>query len=139
MRRKAKENNTIKRLAIGGTIAAIAGYIAGILTAPKSGKKTRGDIKKATNEGMAQAEKDLKRLHTELGKVIDEAKINGDRLSAKAKNDLSDLIEKAKDTKEKAREVISAVHEGDAEDIDLKKAVKEANVALDHLREFLKK
>lgn len=134
-----KNNNNLKKLAIGSTIAATAGYVAGILTAPKSGKKTRSDIKKATNESIAQAEKDLKRLHTELGKVIDEARIKGDKLSAKAKNDLADLVEKAKDTKEKAREVISAIHEGDAEDIDLKKAVKEANVALDHLREFLKK
>jgi gas vesicle protein len=135
----SRKNNNLKSLAIGGTIAAAAGYIAGILTAPKSGKKTRNDIKKTANESIAQAEKELKRLHTELGKTIDEARIKGDKLSAKAKNDLSELVDKAKDTKEKAREVISAVHEGDAEDIDLKKAVKEANTALDHLREFLKK
>lgn len=132
-------NSNMKRLAIGSTVAAVAGYLAGILTAPKSGKETRGDIKQATNESIAQAEKDLKKLHTELGKVIDEAKINGDRFSAKTKNELADLVDKAKDTKEKAREVISAIHEGDAEDIDLKKAVKEANTALEHLREFLKK
>ncbi len=135
----SRKDNTLKKLAIGGTIAAAAGYIAGLLTAPKSGKETRGDIKKATNESIAQAEKELKKLHTELGKVIDEARIKGDKLGAKAKNDLADLVDKAKDTKEKVREVISAVHEGDAEDIDLKKAVKEANTALDHLREFLKK
>lgn len=135
----SRKNDSIKKLAIGSAIAAGAGYIAGILTAPKSGKETRGDIKKATNESIAQAEKELKRLHTDLGKVIDEARIKGDKLSAKAKNDLADLVDKAKDSKEKAREVISAVHEGDAEDIDLKKAVKEANVALEHLREFLKK
>lgn len=135
----SRKKSNLKGLAIGGTIAAIAGYIAGLLTAPKSGKETRGDIKKATNESIAQLEKELKRLHTELGKVIDEARIKGDKLSAKAKNDLADLVDKAKDSKEKAREVISAVHEGDAEDIDLKKAVKEANVALEHLREFLKK
>ncbi len=134
-----KDNDNLKRLAIGSGIAAAAGYIAGILTAPKSGKETRADVKKATNETIAQAEKDLKRLHTELGKVIDEARIKGDKLSAKAKNELADLVDKAKDSKEKVREVISAVHEGDAEDIDLKKAVKEANTALDHLREFLKK
>jgi gas vesicle protein len=139
MSRKNQSSNTFKRVAIGSTIAAAAGYVAGLLTAPKSGKQTRGDIKQAASEGMVQAEKDLKRLHTDLGKVIDEAKINGDRFSAKARNDLSDLVDKAKDSKEKAREVISAVHEGDAEDIDLKKAVKEANTALDHLREFLKK
>lgn len=135
----SRKNNSFKLLAIGGTIAAAAGYVAGVLTAPKSGKQTRGDIKKATNEGIAQAEKELKRVHTELGKVIDEARIKGDKMSAKAKNELAELVDKAKDSKEKVREVISAVHEGDAEDIDLKKAVKEANKALDHLREFLKK
>ena len=139
MSRRDQKNSNFKLLAIGSAIAAAAGYFAGLLTAPKSGKETRGDIKKATNESIAQAEKDLKRLHTDLGKVIDEAKIKGDRMSAKTKNDLADLVDKAKDTKEKAREVISAIHEGDAEDVDLKKAVKEANVALDHLREFLKK
>jgi gas vesicle protein len=135
----SRKSNNFKRLAIGSTIAAAAGYIAGLLTAPKSGKETRGDIKKATNESIAQAEKELKKLHTELGKVIDEARIKGDKMGAKAKNDLADLIDQAKDTKEKVREVISAVHEGDAEDIDLKKAVKQANAALEHLREFLKK
>jgi gas vesicle protein len=137
--RRDQKRDNVKRVAIGGTIAAVAGYLAGILTAPKSGKQTRGDIKQAANEGLAEAEKDLKKLHTELGKVIEEAKITGDKLSSKARNELSDLVDKAKDTKEKAREVISAIHEGDAEDIDLKRAVKEANVALDHLRDYLKK
>lgn len=135
----SRKDNTVKRIAIGGTVAAVAGYVAGILTAPKSGKETRADIKKNTSENMAQAEKELKKLHTELGKVIDEARINGDKFSAKARNNLSELVDNAKDTKEKVREVISAVHEGDAEDVDLKKAVKQANTALEHLREFLKK
>lgn len=135
----SRKDNTVKRIAIGGTIAAVAGYVAGILTAPKSGKETRADIKNTTSESMAEAEKELKKLHTDLGKVIDEARINGDKFSAKAKNNLSDLVDNAKDTKEKVREVISAVHEGDAEDVDLKKAVKQANTALDNLRKFLKK
>jgi gas vesicle protein len=135
----SRRDNTVKRIAIGSTIAAIAGYIAGVLTAPKSGKETRDDIKKTAGESMAQAEKELKRLNTELGKSIDEARIKGDKLSAKARNDLSEAVDRAKDTKEKVREVISAIHEGDAEDIDLKKAVKEGRVALDHLRAFFKK
>lgn len=134
-----KKSNSFKRFAVGGVLAAAAGYVAGLLTAPKSGKETRGDIKQTANESIAQAEKELKKLHTELGKVIDEARINGDRLSAKARNELSVLIDNAKDTKEKLREVISAVHEGDAEDVDLKKAVKQADTSIKHLRKFLKK
>lgn len=137
--RKNRKSETIKRIAIGSTVAAAAGYLAGILTAPKSGKQTRKDIKEAANESVTQAEKELKKLHTELGKTIDEAKIKGDKLGAKAKNELSEIIEKAKDTKEKAREIISAIHEGEAEDVDLKKAVKEARIAIDHLRDYLKK
>ena len=134
-----RKGNNLKNLAIGSAVAAGAGYIAGILTAPKSGKNTRKDIKKATNESVTQAEKELKKLYTQLGKVIDEARIKGDKLSAKTKNELAEIVEKAQDTKEKTREVISAFHEGDAEDADLKKAVKQANKSLDHLREFLKK
>ena len=139
MSRKDRKGSSFKILAVGSAIAAAAGYIAGVLTAPKSGKETRSDVKQAASENIAQAEKELKKLHTELGKVIDEARIKGDLLSAKARNDLSELVDNAKDTKEKVREIISAVHEGEAEDADLKKAVKQANSALKNLREFLKK
>jgi len=45
----------------------------------------------------------------------------------------------AKVAKEKAREILSAVHEGDADDKDLKKAVDEASKAVAHLRTYLKK
>lgn len=133
------DGSNFKRFAIGSTIAAVAGYVAGVLTAPKSGKETRQDLKQGANEGLSQAEQELRKLNAELGRVIDEARVSGDRLSAKAKNDLSDLIDQAKDTKEKVREVISAVQDGDAEDADLKKAVKQANQALKNLRTYLKK
>jgi len=138
MSRKDNHDN-VKRVAIGATIAAAAGYVAGLLTAPKSGKETRSDIKSAADRSLAEAEKELKRLHTELGKVIDEAKVRGDKLGSRAQNELTKLVEKAKDTKEKAREMLSALHEGDAEDQDLKRAIVNANRALDHLRDYLKK
>ena len=136
---KNRKRQNIKRLAIGGGIAAVAGYIAGLLTAPKSGKETRGDIKDATDRGLAEADKQLKKLHTELDKVIKEGKLRADKAGAVAQKELNELVDKAKDAKEKAREVLSAIHEGDAEDRDLKKAVKDANTAIDHLKDYLKK
>lgn len=135
----SKDNSTAKKVAIGGVIAAAAGYVAGILTAPKSGKETRADIKDAAEKTMAEAEKDLKNLHTELDKIIKEAKARHAKLTSKAQKELSQLIDKAKDTKEKAREMLSALHEGGAEDKDLAKAIKDANNALEHLRDYLKK
>ena len=139
MSRKDRQRQNLKRLAVGSTVAAVAGYVAGILTAPKSGKETRGDIKDTADKGFAEAEKDLKKLHTELDKTIKEAKVASDKAGVKAKKELGELIDKAKDTKEKAREVLSAIHEGDAEDKDLKKAVKDAGNSIKHLRQYLKK
>jgi gas vesicle protein len=134
-----KRSDNLKRVVIGSTVAAAAGYVAGILTAPKSGKQTRGDIKAAANKSRADAEKELKKLHTELDKVIKDAKSKTSKLSAKAQKELGDLLNKAKITKDKTREVISAVHEGDAEDHDLKRAIDNAHSSIEHLREYIKK
>jgi gas vesicle protein len=118
---------TLKNLAIGTVIAGAAGYVAGILTAPKSGKETRNDITDVTQRGVTEAEKDLKKLHTELASLLDEAKDKSGDLGDKTQKDLTDLLSKAKDTKEKAREMLSAIHEGGAEDKDLRKAIADAN------------
>ena len=138
MSRRNRRDN-YKKLAVGSAVAATAGYLAGLLTAPKSGKQTRDDIRTAAERSRIEAEKDLKRLHTELDKVIKEAKISSDKLGVKAQKELSELVDRAKDTKEKVREVLSAIHEGDAEDQDLKKAVKNADLAIKNLRKYLKK
>ena len=134
-----KNDGNLKKLAVGGAIAAAAGFVAGILTAPKSGKETRDDIKVATTKSLKEAEKELKKLHTELDKIIAEVRKQSTKVSGKAQQDLTVILQKANATKEKDREVLSAVHEGDAEDKDLKKAVKDATEALDHLRDYLKK
>lgn len=137
---KREQQRRFKRkLAIGSAMAATAGYLAGVLTAPKSGLETRKDLRAAAERSRVEAEKELKQLHTELGKVIKDAKAGGGKLGAKAQAELNDLVEKAKVTKEKTREVISAVHEGDAEDQDLKRAVRNANLAIKNLRKYLKK
>ncbi len=39
-----------KKLAFGAVVGAVAGAVAGVLMAPKSGKETRGDIKKKAAE-----------------------------------------------------------------------------------------
>ena len=139
IRKKADKSQTAKRIAIGGAIAGLAGFIAGVLTAPKSGKETREDLHKIANKRMADAEKDLKSMHTELGDLLNDSKKASGKMSKKAQGELNELVDKAKDTKEKVREVISAIHEGGANDKDLQKAVKDARNAIDHMRDFLKK
>ncbi len=136
---RRRKDNTAKKLAIGGAIAAVAGYLAGILTAPKSGKETRQDIKDTADKGVAEAEKDVKKLQAELDELVKQAKTNQAKLGKAAQKELNELVEKAKDSKDKAGDVLSAVRAGEAEDRDLDRAVKAANRSLGHLKKYLKK
>ncbi len=128
-----------KKFAIGAVVAAAAGYVAGILTAPKSGKETRKDIKDTAVKTYQTAEKELKELHTELSKLMDEASKRASELKGNAQQNFDKAVSSAKVAKEKARQLLSAVHEGDAGDKDLSNAVKEARKAVEHLKGFLQK
>jgi gas vesicle protein len=136
---RRQRSSTVKKLAIGTGVAAAAGFVAGVLTAPKSGKETRADLKSAASKSYVQTEKELKKLHTDLGKIIEDSRKHGGKLSDKAQQELGVVVEKAKTAKNKAREVLSAVHEGDADDQDLKRAVEDARAAIAHLKDYLKK
>jgi len=132
-------NKSARKWALGAARAAVAGYVGGILTAPQSGKETRADIKKAANRSVAEAEKQLKKLHTQMAETIAQAKDKTNEYSGIARKDLQAAIEKATKAKEKARELLSALHEGTADDKDLDKAIGDANNAIAHLKDYLKK
>lgn len=128
-----------RKFAIGAILAAIGGYIAGILTAPKSGKETRRAVKEAADTAIAETEKQLKKLHTELAELIDTVKERGGELEGKARADFDATIEKSKLARQKIRELLSTLHEGDADDKDLQKAIDGAAQSIKHLKTYLTK
>jgi gas vesicle protein len=131
--------DTNKKWAIGAIVAAAAGFVAGILTAPKSGKETREDIKNTANRVVSEVEKQLKKLHSEMNVVIEDAKKLLTGKSGKAKEDISKALHAAKEKQVKVKELLSALRDGGAsDDPELKKALKEAHSALDHLKSFMK-
>ena len=130
--------NIFGKVAIGTLIAGAAGFVAGILTAPKSGKETRADIKKTADNTVAESEKQLKKLHTELNDAIADAKKRSGDVKGKTKAELDELTEKATVAKQKAREILSALHEGEAHNKDLQRAMNEATKAIKHLKSYLK-
>jgi gas vesicle protein len=134
-----RNNTTAKRLALGSFAAALVGYVAGILSAPKSGRQTREDIKDASDKGKQQAEEEFNQLSDHLNDVLKEARKNGEELNVKAQKELKERVNKALDNKEKVKEIAKAVHKGNASDHDLKIALKDASNAVDHLKEYLKK
>lgn len=128
-----------KKFAIGTIVAAAAGYITGILTAPKSGKETRQDIHDGAIKAKREAEKKLKSAHSELDKLIRAGKKKATELKSTSKVELNKALDAATVAKNKARDVLSAVHEGGSEDKDLEKAVKDADNAIKSLKKYLNK
>lgn len=119
--------------------AALAGFLAGILTAPKSGKETREDIKNTANRVVSEAEKKLKEMHSEMNVVIMQAKSALEKKSGKAKVELDKALTIARDKQVKVRDMLSALRDGgSSEDPELSKAIKEAKSALVHLKKYLK-
>lgn len=126
-----------KKLAIGAAVGVVTGFVAGILTAPKSGKETRKDIKDTANKVTREAEKKLKELYVDLTDVINKAKVVAKKEGAKVKKELLTALHVAEKTQQKVKEVLTAIRNGEADSPDLDKAVKEANAAKDHLLKFL--
>lgn len=129
--------NNGKKFAIGTLVAAIVGYLTGILTAPKSGRETRKDIQDTAVRTRQEAEKQLKRIHGELDDLINRGRKGSKELTKKAEKDWQRAVSAAGEAKNKVREVLSAIHEGDTDNEDLDKAIKDASDAVSHLKDYL--
>ncbi len=135
----AKDNNTGKKIAIGAAVAGVAGFLAGILTAPKSGKETRQDIKKTANNVKREAEKKLKELSAELTDLISKGQKLAKEQGGKAKAGLDVALVRAQEAQQKVKVVISALKSGETDEPELKKAIAEAKKARDELVKYFKK
>jgi|JI10StandDraft_1071094.scaffolds.fasta_scaffold685928_2 gas vesicle protein len=138
-KKEQPKQNVAGKVAVGGAVAAAVGYLVGLLTAPKSGRETREDIKAKASETYSTAEKELKQLHTELGTMLTDANGKIAELRGKSGKALDDAVAKGKEAKEKARVALTGLHEGEAEDKDLRKAIADATKAVENLRNYLKK
>ncbi len=124
-----------KTKVVGGTIVAVAaGYVLGILTAPRSGKSTRKQIATKANEAVTQIEKQLKDMYKQSQEMID--KFNKD--NPKMSQGLKDLKAKAIACQEKIKELLTSIHGDDSTEEDLHKAVSEAQKSLDSINKTLK-
>lgn len=132
-------NGTGKKVVVGTLLGLGLGYAAGILTAPKSGKETRADLKRVSEKTIAEVEKQLKRVYADLDGVLDDARAKAKALSEKGKEEFAVLYAKAEDAKLKVRELIRAVRNGNASDPELQAAVDQALQAKNNIVTYLKK
>lgn len=93
------------KFALGAVVAAAAGFVAGILTAPKSGKETRAEIKDS-----AVKVKDA--VVTEAENAKDVAEKKGKELKSKAEEIVGDVNDKATEYKSRTEQAIEGAKKG---------------------------
>lgn len=71
------------KFAAGTIFGAIAGVIAGILTAPKSGKETRADLKLKADEIKGDTVKKAEDLKDKAAEVVDDVKVAAEDLKGR--------------------------------------------------------
>ena len=127
------------KLAIGAVLVAAAGYVAGILSAPRSGRQTRKKLAKSASKARIDAEKQLKTLHGDLKNMINEGEGQLKKTKSKAAGEFKKQLDNSKKTKEKVKMLLSAIRSGEATDPDLKNMLGEAKKAKSNLAKFIKK
>jgi gas vesicle protein len=119
----------------GRSLSLVAlGYALGLLTAPRSGKRTRSKIKNS-KDPVSDIEKELKDLYSQTKKVL--AKLAADE--PKLNENLKKLKEQAMSSQAKVKDLLSAIHGHDEIDTDLDTAINEAKDALKSLKQYLSK
>jgi gas vesicle protein len=134
----ARNKKTGEKIVFGTLVAATVGYVVGLLTAPKSGKETREQIKDTSVKAIKEAETELKDLYKELSEAVKMSEGKLKVVSAKGKTEAKKYLDEANTAMENVKTMLTALREGDAEDPDLKKAIKQANNAKDHLVAYFK-
>ena len=133
-----KDPKVGRKIAIGATLAGIGGYLAGILTAPKSGRETRDDISDKVDEIGFEAERQLRIAQNDLSIVIKEAQSKTVSLGSQARVEFNEALIRAREASSKTKTLLQAAKAGKAEDPELNKAIKQAKAAAKNLGKFLK-
>lgn len=106
-------NNSSQKFSLGVIIGVILGAVAGLLTAPQSGKETRGDIKKKAKEARGTAERKLKVAYKELNKISGDLKVKSKDLTGKAKDEADGLGKQAEQLKQRVKLAITVMKQGE--------------------------
>lgn len=133
----AKQDHTGRNIALGAAIAGAVGYLAGLLTAPQSGKETREDITGAAGDLKDSAEHQLTYLQAELQDTLKAAKSKTVALSGRAREEFNEATIKAKDAQNKVSVLLKALKAGEADDPELNKAIKQSKLAIKNLKKYL--
>lgn len=119
-------------------IAAGAGYLGGLLSAPRSGKQTRDKLAKSASKAKTDGEKQLKKLYGEISDSIADVEKQVTKARSKANNERKEAVKTAREARDKAKLLLTAIRNGEADDPNLKSVLSEVKSAKTHLGKFVK-
>ena len=93
------------KVALGALFGAVAGFVTGILVAPKSGKETRQDIKEAAGKAKDTAVE-------KAGEAKEFAEEKTKEMTAKAKQVSKDVSDKAVELKDRTEQAVEGAKKG---------------------------
>ncbi len=128
-----------KGLALGALFGAVAGFLTGILTAPKSGKETRKEIKETAEKLTDSAEKELKTLYRQLSTHGEQLKVAAAGATKKAKDEFDQLSVKLDESKDKIKELLSTIRDGESDNKKIQKVIDQAKKLGDEIATKVKK
>lgn len=104
------------KIALGALFGAVTGFVAGVLTAPKSGKETRTDIKDAAVKAKDTAASEAVKAKDIAEKKAHEVKAKAeeifDDVKTKAQEVAEDVTEKATEIKGRAEQAVEGAKKG---------------------------
>jgi len=93
------------KIALGATFGAIAGFVTGVLMAPKSGKATREEIKNKATETKDTVVENAEKAKAVAEKKVQEVKTWGEEV-------VGDVSDKAIDLKDRAEQAVEGAKKG---------------------------
>jgi gas vesicle protein len=126
------QNNSIKGFLLGFLAGGTIGALVALLTAPKSGRELRGDIKQKSGEYLDEADKYFTEKKNQAGKMFNEGKRKYTMIMNDVKSKPGEILTDAErvynDAKVKTKEVLNSGKEKFESETERLKSAVEAGV-----------
>ena len=113
------------KFALGAVVAAVAAFAAGVLSAPKSGKETRQDLKEAALKTKKNVVDEAEKAKVIANEKAQQVKHKAEDIAADVKTKADDVVEdvthRAADIKARAEQAVEGAKKGYAKDPSAKK------------------
>lgn len=98
------------KFALGALIGAAVGVVAGVLTAPKSGKETRADLKVKADEAKQKANQAVADVKAKGQQVYNDMRAKADTAMGDAQESMTDYSDRVKRAAASAKKELDREH-----------------------------